>query len=110
MIHKASWIETASMHSRSFNHKPTVDRELRLNQCNRGWRGSIIGLSMPATSPLIWDEFERRLLEMGFVEGALIEVRHEGPIGRDPIAIRLDDTLVALRRRDAAAVIVTSRE
>ncbi len=49
-------------------------------------------------------ELQRRLLEFGFVEGARIEVIHEGAIGRDPIAVRLDDMRVALRRRDAGEV------
>lgn len=83
---------------------------VRLSDCNRGWRGSIVGLAMPAGATLAWNELERRLLEMGFVEGARVEVRHEGPISRDPIAIRLDDTLVALRRRDAVAVLVVAGE
>jgi ferrous iron transport protein A len=51
-------------------------------------------------------ELERRLLEMGFVEGAQVQVLHEGLIGRDPIAVRLDDMRVALRRREAAAILV----
>lgn len=51
-------------------------------------------------------ELERRLLEFGFVEGARFELLHEGAIRRDPIAIRLDDMRVALRRRDAADVWV----
>ena len=53
-------------------------------------------------------ELERRLLEMGFVEGARIRVLHEGFIGRDPIAVQLDDMRVALRRREAADVMVQS--
>ncbi len=53
-------------------------------------------------------ELERRLLEMGFVEGAKIRVLHEGFIGRDPIAVQLDDMRVALRRREAADVLVQS--
>ena len=53
-------------------------------------------------------ELERRLLEMGFVEGARIKVLHEGFIGRDPIAVELDDMRVALRRREAADVMVQS--
>jgi ferrous iron transport protein A len=53
-------------------------------------------------------ELERRLLEMGFVEGARIEVLHEGFIGRDPIAVQLDDMRIALRRREAADVMVRS--
>ena len=51
-------------------------------------------------------ELERRLLEFGFVEGARIEILHEGLFGGDPIAVRLDDMRVALRRRDAQDVWV----
>lgn len=49
-------------------------------------------------------ELERRLLEIGFVEGAHIRVLHQGPFGGDPIAVQVDDTRVALRRREAFAV------
>jgi ferrous iron transport protein A len=31
---------------------------------------------------------------------------HEGLVGRDPIALRLDDTRVALRRREAHAILI----
>ena len=55
----------------------------------------------PDTPPTV----ARRLLEFGFVEGAVIEVLHEGAIRRDPIAVRLDDMRVALRRRDADEVL-----
>jgi len=51
-------------------------------------------------------ELHRRLLEFGFVEGARVEVLHEGAIRRDPIAVRLDDMRIALRRRDAEDVWV----
>ena len=34
----------------------------------------------------------------------MIEVLHEGLFGHDPIAVRLDDMRVALRRRDAEDV------
>jgi ferrous iron transport protein A len=51
-------------------------------------------------------ELERRLLELGFVEGARLELLHEGLIGRDPIAVRVDDMRVALRRREAASIFV----
>ncbi len=50
------------------------------------------------------EELLRRLLEFGFVEGATITVLHEGLMGHDPIAVRLDDMRIALRRRDAAEV------
>jgi ferrous iron transport protein A len=51
---------------------------------------------------------ECRLLEMGFVEGARLAVLHEGPIRRDPIAVRVDDATIAIRRRDAGAILVES--
>jgi ferrous iron transport protein A len=51
-------------------------------------------------------ELERRLLESGFVEGARFEILHQGLFGADPIAVRVDDMRVALRRRDAAEVWV----
>ena len=52
------------------------------------------------------EELQRRLLEFGFVEGAEIEVLHEGAIRHDPIAVRVDDMRVALRRRDAEDIWV----
>lgn len=52
-------------------------------------------------------DIERGLLEMGFVEGACIEVLHRGWLGRDPLAVRINQTMtVALRRCEANAVIV----
>jgi ferrous iron transport protein A len=52
-------------------------------------------------------ELERRLLELGIVEGATVEVLHEGPVGRDPIAVRVNNTTIALRRREAMTIFVT---
>ncbi|MDO9336127.1 MAG: ferrous iron transport protein A [Caulobacteraceae bacterium] len=52
------------------------------------------------------EELERRLLELGFVEGARVEILQEGLFGRDPIAVKLDDMRVALRRREARAIEV----
>ena len=49
-------------------------------------------------------ELERRLLELGFVEGAHVELLHEGLFGRDPIAVKVDDMRIALRRKEAASL------
>jgi len=52
-------------------------------------------------------DVERGLLEMGFVEGACVEVLHHGFLGRDPLAVRINQTMtVALRRSEANAVLV----
>ena len=52
------------------------------------------------------EELERRLLEAGFVEGARIALLHEGPLGGDPIAVRVDDMRIALRRREAHGILI----
>jgi ferrous iron transport protein A len=76
----------------------------------RGLRGVVVQVGVPVASDLsaalAQGELERRLLEIGFVEGAQVEILHEGLIGRDPIGVRLDDMCVALRRREADAVLV----
>jgi ferrous iron transport protein A len=82
---------------------------ISLGQGRKGLRGKIVAISGPAGGTLAPAELERRLLEMGFVEGAHIEILHEGFIGRDPIAVRVDDTTIALRRREAAGILVLAQ-
>jgi len=79
-----------------------------LADARRGFRGVIAAVREEASpvGGLAGAELERRLLEMGFVEGARVEILHEGFIGADPICVRLDDMRVALRRRDARGVLV----
>jgi ferrous iron transport protein A len=78
-----------------------------LGDGRRGFSGVIADVQAGASAGgLPAHELERRLLEMGFVEGARVEILHEGFIGRDPICVRLDDMRVALRRRDARSVLV----
>ena len=75
----------------------------------RGLRGVVASVGVAtraAAGGLEPGELERRLLEIGFVEGAEVEILHEGALGGDPIAVRLDDARVALRRREADAVMV----
>lgn len=82
---------------------------VRLSALGRRARGTITAIAtgtVRVADAIDPHELERRLLEMGFVEGARFEVLHEGPVGRDPIAVKLDDTRIALRRREAHALIV----
>lgn len=79
-----------------------------LGDAPRGFRGRILGLQPPEAGALAPEELERRLIELGFVEGALVEILHQGLFGRDPIAIRLQSATIALRRREAAAILVES--
>ena len=82
---------------------------MRLSAARPGDKGVIVEVRAgvtPAAHGVAVEELERRLLEFGFVEGARIEVLHEGAIWRDPIAVRLDDMRIGLRRRDAEDVWV----
>ena len=79
----------------------------RLGTAPLGFRGRIrlidatgCGRSLPPA------ELERRLLEMGFVEGAVVEIRNQGLFGHDPIAVRVNNATVALRRAEANAIHV----
>ena len=88
---------------------PAGGRLVRLSAIRPGERGVIVDVraeSHPGDHGVGVGELQRRLLEFGFVEGAAVEALHEGAIRRDPIAVRLDDMRVALRRRDAEDVWV----
>jgi ferrous iron transport protein A len=87
----------------------TEGRLVRLGQTRPGDRGVIVEVkaeSHPGDHGVDVFELQRRLLEFGFVEGAAIELLHQGLIGADPIAVRVDDMRIALRRRDAEDVWV----
>ena len=55
-----------------------------------------------------FNDIEARLLEMGFIEGAKVEVLHKGMWGGEPIAIRINNhnTMIALRKKEAAVILV----
>jgi ferrous iron transport protein A len=82
-------------------------RALPLGLARRGFSGIIQHLAAgEARSALSDVELESRLIELGFVEGARIEVLHEGIVGGDPIAVRVQNVTIAVRRREAMAIIV----
>lgn len=77
-----------------------------LGSARKGFSGRIERIVVgDGPSALPADEIERRLIELGFVEGAEIRVLHEGLFGRDPIAVRVNGATVALRRREAMAIL-----
>jgi ferrous iron transport protein A len=81
---------------------------IALGEALVGFRGRIHQLSVNGYSTgLSGSELERRLIELGFVEGADVELLHQGLFGGDPIAVRVADTTIALRRREAMTILVT---
>ena len=78
-----------------------------LGLAQRGYIGVIQHLSARDAGSALSDiELESRLIELGFVEGAKVEILHEGLVGHDPIAVRVDSITIAVRRREAMAIIV----
>lgn len=49
----------------------------------------------------------QKLREIGFAEDDDVEVMYFGPLGGRPICVRLNQTMIALRREEAKAILVT---
>lgn len=57
-----------------------------------------------------WDQLTpseaRRLRNLGLDEGVTVEALHGGPIGKDPLAVRIGRMMVAIRRAHAHVITV----
>jgi ferrous iron transport protein A len=104
-----NWVMSIVLDSGMTDSVPSAKarESVPLGLARRGFRGHIQAIHVgDGAHGLSAMELERRLLELGFVEGAEVEVLHEGPLGRDPIAVRVNDNTIALRRREAMAILV----
>ncbi len=92
-------------------HSAPTKHGSRLGHAKKGFRGSVHAIDVThgheGQHGLARAEMESRLIELGFVEGASVEILHEGAFGRDPIAVRVNDATIALRRREAMAILVS---
>jgi ferrous iron transport protein A len=63
---------------------------------------------LPHNVELEAGELERRILEIGIIEGVELTVLHFGLINRDPIAVQLgfNGTTIAIRRNESAIILV----
>ncbi|MFC1486020.1 ferrous iron transport protein A [Candidatus Latescibacterota bacterium] len=52
-------------------------------------------------------ELKRRLMDMGIIEGAQVEVVKQAPLG-DPLQIKVHNTLIALRKKEASTILIES--
>lgn len=71
---------------------------MTLDQVAPGGRARVLAVAGDGT-------VAQRVLEMGLVEGAEVEVVRLAPLG-DPIEVRLFGYLLSLRRHEAAAIAV----
>lgn len=67
-----------------------------------GGRARVIAID--AAAP----ELEAKLREIGFCEGDDVQLLTRGPFGGQPLAVRLNRRIIAMRRDEAAAVLVES--
>lgn len=83
-----------------------MSHQATLGSLAPGSRGRIVAIEEAGGG----NEVHLRLHEMGFDEGVEVEVLHRGPIGGDPIAVRVGSMTVAMRRKDADLVRVATGE
>jgi ferrous iron transport protein A len=68
-----------------------------------GSSGLVVGVGTPNVS---MSALERRLLELGFINGEQFEILAEARPGHDPFVVRVGNTTLALRRREAESIWV----
>jgi len=73
---------------------------LRLTDLSKDEAGIIIGFDNAD------EELSTRLREIGFAEGDNVTPLHFGLFGKNPISVRVNGALIALRRQDAKAVLI----
>jgi len=75
-----------------------MDKPNKIQLVN-GEKGNLIKI----TSLNLEGVMRRRLLDLGFVKGALVEVVRKSPLG-DPIAFRVSQTTIALRKEESSQI------
>ncbi|MDA5109557.1 MULTISPECIES: FeoA family protein [Brevibacillus] len=61
------------------------------------------GMRLVLTGINVQGVLRRRLLDLGFVPGNVIEVLQKSPLG-DPVAFRVNNTTIALRREESSQI------
>ena len=80
---------------------------LLLDELADGAHATVCGVH--AHSPDLDATLLRRLAELGFIAGEPVQLLRRGPGGREPLAVRVGDTLFALRRAEARCIDVEPR-
>ncbi|MBL0029255.1 MAG: ferrous iron transport protein A [Rhodanobacteraceae bacterium] len=73
---------------------------MKLSELPRGGGGIVIDVEPNGPN----DAIARRLRDLGFVSGEAVSVLAFGPVGSEPILVRIGDARFALRRAEAARV------
>ncbi|NHN88708.1 FeoA family protein [Acetobacter conturbans] len=78
---------------------------MRLDELSAGMNAVIDHIETRTADDIV----ARRLGELGFVPGEPVKVVAVGPFGGDPMAVKIGFTRFALRRTEAARVILKER-
>lgn len=73
---------------------------MNLSDLPRGGGGIVVAVEPVGPN----DAIARRLRDLGFVAGEAVSVLAFGPIGSEPMLVRVGDARFALRRAEAARV------
>lgn len=76
-----------------------------LDQLAKGKVGRVAGFAARGNTKLI-----AKLREIGFAEGDEVELLAKGWLGGAPLSFRLNRTVIALRKGEAALVVVETPE
>lgn len=79
-----------------------MERSLNLTELTRRVEARVESVQELAPN----DAIARRLRELGFVAGERVEVVATGPFGADPLLVQIGFTRFALRRSEAARVML----
>lgn len=77
----------------SGTHTPMTVNDLKI-----GEQAEVLGFAH--------EELGRHLLEMGVIPGEMVTLERIAPMG-DPVAVRVSDLLLMLRRSEASAITVS---
>ena len=77
--------------------------ELAKGQCARVVRVEASGADVPA-------DLTRRLADLGFLPGERVQVLARGPLGGEPVAVRVGTATFALRRQEADCIRIAPLE
>ncbi len=83
---------------------PKWIRPVRLSELPRRVRGVVERVEARSEN----DPIARRLRELGFVAGEDVQVTAAGPFGAEPLLVQVGYTRFALRRDEAARVVLAS--
>jgi len=84
----------------------TATRSMTLTDLAMDQEGTVIGNPLAIDDRTAEQEIALRLFEIGFIPGERVRIVARGYPGGDPLAVRVGDTMFALRRFEAERVMV----